>query len=262
MFAIERQQHILELLRDKGAVSVNKLSSEFGVAEETVRRDLEKLEKQEKLLRTHGGAVPIDDSKHEPSIDKRKKLNVDGKQRVAKAAAELISPGDTIFLDASTTTYFIARELKKMNNITVITNSLQTIMELSGAEGIKVIGTGGKIGENQSFVGSLAENSVRENYFANKIFFSSRGMSAEAGILDSNEQECAMKKCMMNNAQTKIYVGDHNKIGRIAFARLASFDDIDYFVTEETPENNILKKLEDCAVKLVVCEKEKSEKHD
>jgi len=256
MFAIERQQRILELLKDNGAVSVNKLSGEFGVAEETVRRDLEKLEKQEKLLRTHGGAVLIDDNKHEPSIEKRKKLNVEGKQSVAKAAAELVSPGDTIFLDASTTTYFIARELKKMHNITVITNSIQTITELSDAEGIKVIGTGGNVGENQSFVGSLAENSVRENYFADKVFFSSRGVTSDAGILDSNEQECAMKKCMMNNAQSKIYVGDRNKIGRIAFARLAAFRDIDYFVTEEIPESSILKKLEDCGTKLIVAKAE------
>jgi len=254
MFAIERQQRILELLKDNGAVSVSRLSGEFGVAEETVRRDLEKLEKQEKLMRTHGGAVPLDDSRHEPSIEKRKKINVEGKMNVAKAAAELVSPGDTIFLDASTTTFFIARELKKMQNITVITNSIQTITELSDAEGIKVIGTGGNVGENHSFVGSLAENSVRENYFADKVFFSSRGVSAEAGILDSNEQECAMKKCMMNNAQTKIYVGDRGKIGRIAFARLAAFKDIDYFVTEEVPDYNIVKKLEDCAAKLIVCE--------
>ena len=120
MLAFERQQRIIELLHEYGAVSVSKLSSEFGVAEETVRRDLEKLEKQEKLLRTHGGAVPVDDNKHEPSIDKRKKLNVEEKQSVARAAAELVVPGDTIFLDASTTTFFLARELKGMKNITVI----------------------------------------------------------------------------------------------------------------------------------------------
>ena len=74
MFAVERQQKILEILKINGAVSVSKLSNDFNVAEETVRRDLEKLEKQEKLLRTHGGAVPNDDNRHEPSIDKRKKL--------------------------------------------------------------------------------------------------------------------------------------------------------------------------------------------
>lgn len=232
MLAFERQQRIIELLHEYGAVSVSKLSSEFGVAEETVRRDLEKLEKQEKLLRTHGGAVPVDDNKHEPSIDKRKKLNVEEKQSVARAAAELVVPGDTIFLDASTTTFFLARELKGMKNITVITNSLQTMQELSGIDGIKLIGTGGIVSTNLSFVGSLAENAVREKYFANKMFFSSRGVTIQAGILDSNEQECAMKKCMIENAQQRIYVCEHSKIDRIGFAKLASFEEIDAFVTD------------------------------
>ena len=254
MFAIERQQHILEKLKEEGAVSVSKLSAEFGVAEETVRRDLEKLEKQEKLLRTHGGAVPIDDNKYEPSLEKRKKINVEGKEKVAILAAELVSPGDTIFLDASTTTYFIARELKKMQNITVVTNSLQTIAELSQNKDIKVIGTGGMVGENVSFVGSLAEEAVREKYVADKIFFSSRGVTAELGVLDSNEQECAMKKCMMANSCKKIYVCEQTKIGRIGFAKLAAYEELDYFVTEKSLDSEWQKKMEEAGVKVITPE--------
>ena len=254
MFAIERQQRILEKLKEDGAVSVGRLSAEFSVAEETIRRDLEKLEKEEKLLRTHGGAVAIDENKYEPSIEKRKKINVDGKEKVAVLAAGLISPGETIFLDASTTTYYIARELRKMKNITVVTNSLQTIAELSQNKDIKVIGTGGIVGENSSFVGSLAENSVREKYVADKIFFSSRGVTAERGILDSNEQECAMKKCMMENSCKKIYVCEHTKIGRIGFAKLASFDEIDYFVTENRIDDEWQRKLEEAGVEVIIAE--------
>ena len=233
MFAIERQQRILEILKMTGAVSVGKLSEEFHVAEETVRRDLEKLEKQEKLLRTHGGAVPIDDNKHEPSIEKRKKLYVEEKRKAARVAAGLIVSGDTIFLDASTTTYFIAQELKNMQNITIVTNSIQVMEELHACEGIKIIGTGGLVSVNHSFVGSLAEKSIRKNYFANKMFFSSRGITREAGILDSNEQECAIKKCMLENSQQKIYVCETSKVGRIGFTKLATMEDIDYFVTDK-----------------------------
>ena len=254
MFAIERQQRILDLLKENGAVSVSKLSAEFSVAEETVRRDLEKLEKQEKLVRTHGGAVPLDDNKHEPSLQRRRKLNVEGKQKVAKTAAELIFPGDTIFLDASTTTFFIARELKNMKNITVITNSIETIQELSTNSDIKVIGTGGLVGANTSFVGSLAENSVREKYVADKMFFSSRGVTAELGILDSNEQECAMKQCMMQNSCRKIYVCEHTKIGRIGFAKLASFEEIDCFVGEKPIDREWNRKLEEAGVQIIIAD--------
>ncbi len=256
MFAIERQQKILELLKENGAVSVSKLSSEFAVAEETVRRDLEKLEKQEKLIRTHGGAVPLDENKHEPSIEKRRKINVEGKEKVAQAASELIFPGDTIFLDASTTTYFIARELRKMKNVTIITNSLQSMEELASNRDLKVIGTGGMMGENRSFIGALAENSVREKYVADKMFFSSRGVTAELGVLDSNEQECAMKKCMMQNSCRKIYVCEHTKINRIGFAKLAAFEEIDTFVTEKPIDPEWHKRLEEMGVQVIVTDEE------
>lgn len=252
MFAIERQQRILEKLKEDGAVSVSKLSAEFSVAEETVRRDLEKLEKQEKLMRTHGGAVPLDESKFEPSLEKRKKINVEGKEKVARAAAQLVFPGDTIFLDASTTTAFVARELKKINNITVITNSLQCIKELSENRDIKVIGTGGMVGVNNSFVGSLAEDSVREKYVADKFFFSSRGITEELGVRDSNEQECAIKKCMLENSRYKIYVCDQTKIGRIGFVRLASFEELDCFVTENPIDEQWQEKLEEAGVQVII----------
>ena len=222
MLAVDRRKKITELIQQNNSVIVPELAKLFDVTTETIRGDLEKLEKQEKLLRTHGGAVPIDDNKHEPSLEKRKKINVEGKGKVAAIAADLVSPGDTIFLDASTTTYYIARELKKMKNITVVTNSLDSIRELSQNPDIRLIGTGGMVGENASFVGSIAEDSVREKYVADKIFFSSRGVTSELGVLDSNEQECAMKKCMMASSCKKIYVCERTKIGRIGFAKLAS----------------------------------------
>ena len=169
-------------------------------------------------------------------------------------AAQLISPGETVFLDASTTTYFIARELKKMQNITVVTNSLQTIAELSQNKDIKVIGTGGMVGENASFVGSLAEDAVREKYVADKIFFSSRGVTSDRGVLDSNEQECAMKKCMMANSCKKVYVCEHTKVGRIGFAKLASFEELDYFVTEAPLDSEWQKKMEEAGVSVITAD--------
>ena len=197
MFALERQKKILEILSDEGAVSVNRLSTELGVTEETVRRDLEKLEKQEFLKRTHGGAVALDENTNEMSLEKRKSTNVEAKQKIAKLAATQVNEGDTIFLDASTTTFFIAKELKNMRNITIITNSLRVIVELDGCDTIKVISVGGVLSHNQSFVGTLAENSIAENYVASKMFFSSKGVSAESGILESNEQECGIKQKML-----------------------------------------------------------------
>ena len=251
MFALERQKRILELLAQDGAVLVTKLSAELGVTEETVRRDLEKLEKQEALVRTHGGAVPIANSNHELSLEKRKNINVDAKIKLAKEAVDHIVSGDTVFLDASTTTFYIAKELKNMKNITVITNSIRVINELAGIEGIKVIAIGGMVSNNQSFVGSLAENYIEEHFFCDKMFFSSRGVTESAGILESNEQECGIKQAMMRNAEKKYYVCDNSKIGRVGFAKLAQFTEVDCIIAEGPLDESFKRVFDDIDTKLI-----------
>lgn len=232
MFALERQKRITELLKETGAVSVSKLALDLKVTEETIRRDLEKLEKQELLLRTHGGAVPIDDGNQELSLEKRKSQNIEAKMKLAKEAVKFISSGDAIFIDASTTAFYLAKELKNFKNITVVTNSLRVLAELDGNLDIKLISVGGMMSKNSSFVGSIAENNIKENYFVNKMFFSSRGITT-AGILESNEQECCLKQSMMKNSTDKFYICDKTKIGRVGFVKLADFDDINTIITEE-----------------------------
>ncbi|MBR4720468.1 MAG: DeoR/GlpR transcriptional regulator [Clostridia bacterium] len=251
MFALERQKRIIDSLKTDGAVWVSKLSTELGVTEETVRRDLEKLEKQELLLRTHGGAIPMSEGNHEMSLEKRKNLNMDSKMRLAKEAVKFISAGDTIFLDASTTTFYIAKELKTMKGITVITNSIRVVNELAGIPDLKVIGVGGFVSNNQSFVGSQAERLISENYFANKMFFSSRGVTVSAGILESNEQECGIKQCMLKNAEKKYYLCDKTKVGRVGFAKLSQFDSIDYFITEKNLDSEYVELFNELKINLI-----------
>ncbi len=251
MFALERQKRILELLGANGAVWVSKLSSELGVTEETVRRDLEKLEAQGMLVRTHGGAVPVDNSSYDLSLEVRKTTNTEAKELLAKEAVKHVNPGDTIFLDSSTTTFFMSKELKKMKDVTVITNSIRIVNELASQEGIQVISVGGRISDNQSFVGSLAESNVRNNYFASKIFFSSKGLSKEAGILESNEQECAIKQRMIENCKKRYYLCDKTKIGRIGFVKLAPLESIDFFITEADLDEKWQNKLNELNVEVI-----------
>lgn len=251
MFAVERQKKILELLETEGAVWVNKLSVELNVTEETIRRDLEKLEKQEVLLRTHGGAVPVTQSNQELSLEKRKTINTDVKIRLAKEAVKKIISGDTIFLDASTTTFYIAKELKDKKHITVVTNSLRVINELAGKPDLKVIGTGGLVSNNQSFVGSLAEGEIAKSYFANKMFFSSRGVTADAGILESNEQECGVKQAMLKNSTEKYYLCDKSKIDRVGFTKLSDFSGIDCIICEGNLSKDFMEKLKEESVEVI-----------
>lgn len=242
MFAVERQNRILELLNRDGAVWVSRLAEELDVTEETVRRDLEKLEQREALLRTHGGAVPIAENGQELSLERRKKLNIPAKTKLAKEAVKHIVSGDTVFIDASTTTFCIAKEIKSLKNVTVVTNSISVINELIGVADIKVIAVGGMAGANQSITGSIAENDIRKNYFANKVFFSSRGISS-CGILDSNEPECFIKQAMMKNATKRYYVCDGSKVDKIGFIKLAEFDEVDCIITEKGAFDNKLKDI-------------------
>ncbi len=251
MFALERQKIILQKLADNGAVWVSRLSSELGVTEETIRRDLEKLEKQECLMRTHGGAVPIDATAYELSLEKRKRTNVDAKEKLAAVAAGYILPGDTVFLDASTTTFYMAKEINNIKNITVITNSIRVVNELAGSENIKLIAVGGIASHNMSLVGTLAEDNISKNYFADKMFFSSKGIMEETGILESNEQECGIKKCMLKNSKSAYYLCDKSKIGRVGFAKLARFEDIECLITDATISESWENVLKESKVELV-----------
>ncbi len=232
MLALERQKKILELLSIEGAVMVSKLSTELGVTDETVRRDLEKLEAKEMLRRTHGGALPMDEGSYELSLEKRKGLNVEAKQAIAHKAVQYIASGDSVFLDASTTTFYMAKEIKNMKNVTVITNSIRVINELAGVEGIKAIAVGGVVSNNQSLVGATAENYITENYFADKMFFSSKGIGNANGILEGNEQECYIKQRMIANSRVHYYLCDKSKVGRVGYMKLTAFENIEYLITD------------------------------
>ena len=252
MFALERQKLIIELLNQTGAVSVSRLSEEMGVTEETVRRDLEKLESKDLLRRTHGGALPIDDSSNELSLKKRKSTNVEAKTALAKIAVSIIATGDTIFLDASTTTFYMAQELKRMKQaVTVITNSLRVISELADCESVKLIGIGGLVGGNQSFVGRFAENCIEKNYFANKMFFSGKGLVRNNGVLESNEQECAIKQQMLKNSTEHYYICDKSKVGRIGFIKLTDIDNLNGIITDAEIDDEWKAELAEANVKLI-----------
>ena len=251
MLALERQKRILELLSIEGAVMVSKLSQELGVTEETVRRDLEKLEAKEMLRRTHGGALPMDEGNYEFSLEKRKTLNVESKQALARKAIQYIATGDTVFLDASTTTFYMAKELKMMKNITIITNSIRVINELSGIDGIKVIAVGGIVSNNQSLVGAMAENYITNNYFADKMFFSSRGIGENSIILESNEQECFIKQSMLKNSRTHYYLCDKSKIGRVGYMRLSTFENVQYLITDASVDGDLKATLNEYGVEVI-----------
>lgn len=233
MLAVERRKKIIEIITQNKSVLVPELSRMFEVTEETIRRDLEKLEKQGVLIRSYGGATLAEENGSEMPVEERQTVNYKGKDAIGREAAKLVKDGETIFLDASTTALQLARYLKDRKGITVITSSQKIVMELSNCEGIYLICTGGLLRENNlSYVGRVAENTILSNYYANKVFFSCRGVSLNRGLTDFNEQECEIKKAMIKNSDVTVFLCDHSKLGKLGVPVVAALEEIDFFVTD------------------------------
>ena len=145
MLAVERRNRIEQIINKNKSVLVVELAKQFEVTTETIRGDLEKLEKQGVLVRTYGGATLVDNSEIELAITERDTVNYEGKQRIGKYAADLIKDGETIFLDASTSAWHLARYIKGKRGITVITNAEKIVNELSMCDHIHVVCVGGEL---------------------------------------------------------------------------------------------------------------------
>lgn len=233
MLAVERRNKIEELIQKNKSVLVPELAKQFDVTTETIRGDLEKLEKQGVLIRTYGGATLVEGSESDIPVSDRDVINYEGKQRIGKRAAGIIKDGETVFLDASTSCLHIARNIKEKKSLTVITNSERIINELSSCENIRVMSTGGLLStRNMSYVGRIVEKTIRENYFANKVFFSCRGATLARGLTESNEAEAEIKKAMIDCSESVFFLCDHTKIGKIGVPVISDFNKIDTLITD------------------------------
>lgn len=243
MLAAERQQKIVELVNQKRSIRVAEISKLFSVTEETIRRDLEKLEKENKLARSHGGAISIESSPETP-FSERQLTNVEEKKAIALAAVKHVNEGDKIILDASTTAWYMARAIPDMP-ITVLTNSIKVAMELSAKKKITVISTGGvMLPKSLSYVGPLAESSL-ENYHVNKAFLSCTGVHFERGISESDEEQARIKKKMIQCSDSLYLMVDHSKLEVKSFSKIGELEVIDYIISDANVKKGIVETLED-----------------
>lgn len=210
MYNIERREKILNLLAEKRSISVMKLAKLLYVSPPTIRRDLSILEKEKKVLRTHGGVVLRNIPDSEIPLILREDQNNTSKQIIAKKAAEYIQNGDVIFLDASSTVSYLVPYLKQFKDLVVITNSPKTSVKL-GEIGIKNYCTGGLLlAHSVAYAGSTAEEFISK-INANTAFFSSRGYTEDGYITDSSVEEASVKAAMLKNSEKNYYLCDSSK---------------------------------------------------
>ena len=235
MLALERRNLILEKLQEEKRVVVSELSQLYNVSEETIRRDLDKLEHEGYAIKSYGGAVINENMSIDMPFNVRKNRNVLGKQKIAELVAGMIHDGDQIMLDASTTAVFIAKAIKDKERLTVITNSIEIMIELADVSGWTIISTGGTMKEGYlALLGTSAEDSIR-SYYVDKAFVSCKAFDRDRGIMDSNELFAHAKQVMMNSAKTSILAVDHSKFDNTAFSRVVNTQNLSAVVTDVKP---------------------------
>ena len=237
MLAAERKNLILEKLQDEKRVVVSELSELFEVSEETIRRDLDKLEKMGLATKTYGGAVLVENSNAEMPFQVRRKKNLQGKRAIAEIIAGLVADGDHIIMDPSTTAVAIVKALSDKKRLTIVTNSIELLVELGDASGWDVISTGGTLKENYlALVGPQAVDCIN-SFNADKLIMSCKGIDMKKGITDANELFSQVKKAMLRSAKQIILAADHTKFEKIAFSKICEVADIDMVVTDVRPSD-------------------------
>ena len=254
MLAIERRNAILEKLQVERRVVVSELSALYDVSEETIRRDLDKLENDGYAIKSYGGAVINENSNLDLPYNVRKNTNVLGKQKIAALISEMVHDGDNIMLDASSTAVAIAKAIKNKKDLTVITNSLEIALELIETPGCNVISTGGvATGSSFALVGSVTDKTIR-SYYVDKAIISCKGIDMYAGFTESDERHANNKASMFYMAKTKILAIDSSKFNKIAFAKIGDLKEISKIVTDKKPEEEWLQKFEELGVECIFSE--------
>jgi len=219
MFAIERINKIKEILYRDKRVDVVELSKLFSVTEVTIRRDLDKLEKEGFLIKTYGGAVLNEENLYGHAVLEPDDSTIEEKRMIGKIASQMIENGEAIFLSPGTTCLEIAKNIKN-KRITVVTNDLLIGYELKDSAGIKVIVTGGDlIKSTTTLVGSFALQAL-SGIFINKAFIGVKGVNFDSGYTVDSYEEALMIQEIRKISNDIIIVADYTKFNRTAFARL------------------------------------------
>ena len=235
MLAIERKNEILNKLRLEQRVLVSELAAHYGVTEETIRRDLDKLEKEGHATKTYGGAIWGNSTKTDLSYTIRNKTNVEAKSDIAFIISQMVQDGDHLMLDDSSTALFVAKQLKEKKKLTILTYSVEIVMELAGIEDWTIISTGGRLNPGSlAFTGHQVAETLSK-YHVDKAILSCKGIDPAAGITDSAESHALAKQAMIRNAREVILALDDTKFDKISFVQVAPLESVQTVVTSRKP---------------------------
>jgi DeoR/GlpR family transcriptional regulator of sugar metabolism len=259
MLIAERQSLLQELIASRGMVDLETLAAELRVSQSTVRRDVDALVQRGLVTRTHGGVIWTADRAETPTngvrpyaFDQRMDYQVPAKQRIARAARDLVAPGETVLIDGGTTTYYFAKELVGMS-LQLVTNSLPITNLFLNDEHVELVVVGGLLYPRYGvLLGPTAEH-VLESIHPKTMFFSVAGLH-EGSLYNQNLLLVQSERRMMQQAQRVVLLVDSGKFGHQALSRLCSIDEIDAIVTDAPPSEADTARIRESSCELIVAE--------
>jgi DeoR/GlpR family transcriptional regulator of sugar metabolism len=256
IFLEQRLNEIIALLNEKKTLTVGGLAEYFNVSGTTIRSDLNKLEAQNYVTRTHGGAIINDNSiikegQYDPEYKNRIIKNLELKEQIGCETAKLINDNEIIMLDDGSTTLQVAKHLPKEKKLTIITNGVNICLELSDHPNVKVISTSGIYsGKDLSFNGRLAEETTRK-FHASKAILGASGISSKFGVTGPDEEKIGLKQTMIEHSDELIIVADHSKIERVSLLPVCPLEMISLLITDDKAPMECVDRLRSLGVKVI-----------
>jgi DeoR family glycerol-3-phosphate regulon repressor len=248
--ASKRHSEIITLLRQSGRVAVEDLAAQFSVALQTIRRDLNELSEEGRVVRVHGGAI-VASGVENLAYDARQLVAHDQKRLIGEAAARLIPDNSSLFINIGTTTEEVAKALSRHSGLLVITNNLHVASELHRGSAIEIFLTGGTVRQSDGgIVGAVTVEQIEQF----RVDFAVIGTSAidhTGTLLDFDIREVEISRAIVEHARKIVLVSDSSKFSRSAPVRIAHLSEIDVFVTDRLPSPAIVELCQRCEVKVI-----------
>ena len=251
LFSDERQEEILALVRQEKRVSVTSLADHFAVVGETIRRDLAELENRGLIRRVHGGAIPLERVTFEPPIEARHDLMRPEKERIALAAlAELPGEGSA-FIEAGSTTSFLAKVLPADCSLTIVTNGGYIASSLARQPNLTVLSVGGRVrSRSLACVDDWALDTLSK-LRVTVAFLGTNGLTVENGLTTPDPAEAAVKRAMLSIAEYTVLLADHSKVGVVSLLRYGELDQIDTLITDSGLPQSQERELQDAGIRVI-----------
>jgi DeoR/GlpR family transcriptional regulator of sugar metabolism len=252
LLAEPRRMKILAWLQEEGSARVRDLSAAFAVSEATIRQDLERLDADGYITREHGGAYLRSVPQQVQSMTLHHVENMDRKQRIGKAAAELVGDHETIIIDSGTTTTQFAENLRSRQDLNIITNALNIALMLGANPTNTVHMPAGQFKAPTLSLSGEKSSDFFVGIYAEKLFLATAGISFEAGLTYPAIGDIYVKRAMIKAASKVYLLADSTKIGRTSFSSLGSVDLVDTLITDDGISDDDLAALEKRGVKVIV----------